>query len=119
MYNYKSCDIREKVCQTQEPGNRQCELVTRPCGSEKSQIKGPSSDKPKRLGYYINVIANMSKEIRISKSQMRLIVLDLEKKNIDDIVSMDKCRQEKLFIDTVRRYVNINENAVRVFLDAK
>ncbi|NPV62404.1 MAG: hypothetical protein HPY61_07215 [Methanotrichaceae archaeon] len=59
----------------------------------------------------------MGREIRITKSQMRLIVLDLQRENIDDTFSRERRDQERIFIDAVRRYVNVSEGTVRAFLD--
>ncbi len=79
-------------------------------------VKSSSSDKPRRLGYYKNIVAALSEIVKITKVQMRLISIDLEKNGIDDIYSMDKCCQEALFIEVVRRYVNVSEQIIRHYL---
>ena len=117
MFNHKSCEYLEKIDQTQGPVILQSEHLIHPRGSIGDQIRVSSSDRPRRLGHYINIIAAMGRKVRITKSQIRLIVLDLQRENIDDTVSLEKCDQEKIFIDTVRRYVNVNSETVRAFLD--
>jgi hypothetical protein len=64
------------------------------------------------MGYYINIVAELGKEVKVTKVQMRLISMDLQKQGIDDVYSMDKHLQEKLFINTVKRYLNIPEEAI-------
>lgn len=80
-------------------------------------VKNGSSDKPRRLGYYINLIAELGKEVKVTKVQMRLISLDLQKQGIDDVYSMDKCMQEKLIVKIVKRYLNISDNVILRYFD--
>jgi len=82
-------------------------------------VKNGSSDKPRRLGYYINVVAELGKNVKVTKVQMRLISLQLERNGIDDIFSMDKFMQEKLFVETVRKYVNVSEEAINKLLHGR
>lgn len=79
-------------------------------------VKNSSSDRPRRLGYYINIVASLGEEVVITKAQMRLISKELEKNGIDDIYCMDKCCQEALFIKTIKRFVNVSEQAIRYHL---
>lgn len=79
-------------------------------------VKSASSDKPRRLGYYTNIIAMLGREIKVTKVQMRLISLELERRGIDDIYGIDRHCQEKLFIEVVRQYVNVSEQIINSFL---
>ncbi|MBN1323576.1 MAG: hypothetical protein JW986_06185 [Methanotrichaceae archaeon] len=80
-------------------------------------IKTVSSEKPRGVGYYINVVASLSSSYRITKIQMRLIVHEFEKIGLGDHYGMDLHTQEKLFVGLVRKYVNIPEEIVRSSLD--
>jgi hypothetical protein len=68
------------------------------------------------MGYYINIIAAMSKEIKITKVQMRLVSIELEKRGIDDIYGIDIYNQEKIFIEVLKQYINVREQVIRSFL---
>jgi len=115
MCNYKIHEEQEKVWPAHRSAKLESGTWPQPYSS-KPGLSGISANKPRRLGYYINIIAKMSKEIKVTQAQMRLIALELQKKDIDGILIMDKCGQERLFIETVRRYVNVPEEAVREFL---
>jgi uncharacterized Zn finger protein len=114
--NHKSCGDKEMVWLPYKSSGLECGLKPHHFCTECGLVKVSNSDKPKRLGYYINIIVDMSKKIKITKVQMRLISLELQKAEIDDIYSMDKHLQEILFIDTVRKYVNVTEQTVHEFL---
>lgn len=87
-------------------------LYCKHCGA----IKSESSCKPRRFGYYINIIAEIAKEFKITKVQIRLISVELQRSGFDDFYSMDNSIQEKIFIETVRKYVNLPEQAIKQFL---
>lgn len=73
-------------------------------------VKCISSEKAHRIGYYINLLANLNKLYRITQIQMRMISKELENEMIDDTYGLDKSMQEKLFIKIVKKYVNAPEN---------
>lgn len=81
-------------------------------------VKIASSEKPKRLGYYINILTKFSEQWKITKVQIRLISMDLQRHGIDDIYSMDKYMQEKLFLQIIQKYVNLTEPSFRQLLKA-
>jgi hypothetical protein len=112
MCNHKSCGNKEKVWLPYEYMGRERGLKPHLFCTECGLIKNGSSEKPRRMGYYINIVAELGKEVKVTKVQMRLISMDLQKQGIDDVYSMDKHLQEKLFINTVKRYLNIPEEAI-------
>jgi hypothetical protein len=118
MCNHKSCGSKEKVWLPYNYKGLVCGLKPHLFCTECGLVRIESSDKPKRLGYYINVIAALSKEMKITKVQMRLISMDLQKLCIDDVYSMDKSMQEQLFIKTVMQYVNVKEQSLRRYFEA-
>ncbi len=91
----------------------ECETKPYSFCNESVPVSNSSSSKPRRLGYYINVIGLLSKEAKVTKVQLRLIVLELEKLGLDDTHNMDRPRQERLFIQTVKQYVNIPERIIK------
>ena len=79
------------------------------CGAvEKISSK---SKKAKRMGYYTNILARLG----ITKVQIRLIA-KLERMNFDDVNSMTRNQQEKLFIRAVKKYSKVREDTIRAFL---
>ena len=75
-----------------------------------------SSDKPRSIGYYMNVLSALSKEIKIAKIQMRLICLKMQGCKLDDGYGLSRYQQEKVFVDIVTEYLNVPEWQVQKFL---
>ncbi len=113
--NHNSCGDREKVWLPYKYNNLDRGLKPHLYCTHCGVVKTSSSDKPRRLGYYINIVAALSNEIKVTKVQMRLISLELQKLQIDDIYSIDRRLQEKLFIEAVQKYVRISEQYIRKF----
>lgn len=114
--NHKNCGDKEMVWLPFKSRDLECGLKPHHFCAECGLVRISNSDKPKRLGYYINIVADMSKKVKITKVQMRLISLELQRAEIDDIYSMDKNLQESLFIHIVKKYVNVAEQTVHEFL---
>ena len=90
-----------------------CEL----CGS----VKNVSSDKGKRIGYFVNALTEMKyflerKGYRITQSQIRLIVKELEERGIDDVYSISFLTQKEIFVEVVRKYVRVSREFILSFL---
>jgi hypothetical protein len=115
MCNHHSCGDKEKVWLPYKYNDLDCGLKPHLYCTQCGIVKIASSDKPRRLGYYINVVAAIGQEFKVTKVQMRLIALELQRLQIDDIYSIDGCHQEKLFIEAVRKYVNVSEQNIRKF----
>ncbi len=87
------------------------------CGS----VKNVSSDKGKRIGYFINALAEMrsfleKKGYKLTQSQIRLITKELEEKGLDDVYTLSFSAQKEIFVETVRKYVKISRELVISFL---
>jgi hypothetical protein len=82
-------------------------------------IKNIGSDKAKGRGYYINVISQIQKHLKIPGStvRMHLVVKELEKiEDFDDSFSMTKYNQEKILISIIKKYYQIPEITIQRFL---
>jgi hypothetical protein len=82
-------------------------------------VKNIGSDRAIGRGYFINVISQMEKHLKIpgSSVRMRLVVKDLEKiEDFDDGYSMSKYAQEKVFINIVKKYYQIPDRTIQQFL---
>jgi hypothetical protein len=66
-----------------------------------------------RFGYFINIVASLSKDYKITRVQMRIISQELKNRGID-AYGIDKYQQNKLFTEIVMKYTNVPENAIRV-----
>jgi hypothetical protein len=119
---HESCGIAEKVWHPYEiagvkNGVKPHSYCIR-CGT----IKGgsSSSDRPKSIGYYINVLTEILKtpgKKRITKVQIRLIVKELE--DMDDFCDtywVTKSAQDRMFLSVVQEYSKISEGFVKSFL---
>jgi hypothetical protein len=82
------------------------------CGA----VKNLSSERPRETGYYMNVIANLGHKIKISQAQIRLIAKEIERLEIDDKYALDRHQQEKLFIEIVKKYIPLPEQAISALL---
>jgi hypothetical protein len=78
------------------------------CGA----VKNLSSERPREMGYYMNVIADLGCKTKISQSQIRLIAKEIERLELDDKYAMDRHQQEKLFIEIVRKYIHVTKQAI-------
>ena len=71
-----------------------------------------SKKKAKRMGYYTNILARLG----ITKVQIRLIAKELERiQDFDDVYSMTRSQQEKIFIRVVKKYSKVREDTIRAF----
>jgi hypothetical protein len=83
------------------------------CGA----VKNLSSERPRNIGYYLNVIAEMGLMIKISKVQVRLIVQEMERLEFDDKYALDRQQQEKLFIEIIKKYLDVPEHVIIALLE--
>lgn len=80
-------------------------------------IKNISSDRARRLGFYINVLARISNFYRVTEAQVRLIANELQAiEDFEDNYSMSATTQEKIFINIVKKYCNLSEGIIKSFL---
>jgi hypothetical protein len=80
-------------------------------------IKNLSSCRSHNIGYFMNIVAELSKEYKIAQVQIRLIAMELEKQGIEDNFGMDRNQQEDLFTQIATRILNIPKRVVREKLD--
>jgi len=87
-------------------------LKPHPFCTECGLIKNLSSDRPRSIGYFMNVIAELGERYKIAQVQTRLIVLEMEKQSMDDRFGIDRQQQERLFIEITTRILNVPARAV-------
>ena len=85
-------------------------LKSHPCCSKCGLIKNISSDRPKPIGHYLNILGSLAKEHSISNVQIRLISRYLN--CLEDPYGFDRYQQEKVFKDIILKYTNIPEMTI-------
>jgi hypothetical protein len=91
-------------------------LKPHPFCTECGLIKNLSSDRPRSIGYFMNVIAELGEHYKIAKVQTRLIAQEMENHSMDDRFGIDRQQQEKLFIEITTRILNVPVRAVSELL---
>lgn len=110
---HHSCGSSEKVWLLHTYRGMDCGLKPHPYCVECGTIKSLSSDKPRKIGFYINIIAVLGQRLKITQAQMRLISLDLQNAGLEDSYGMDRYQQETLFTQIVRKYLPVPEQVIR------
>jgi hypothetical protein len=113
---HKSCGNTEKIWLPYLFRGRECGLKAHPYCVACGAIKNLSSDRPREIGYYMNVIAELGHKTKISQVQARLIVKEIEKLELDDKYGMDRNQQEKLFVDIVSKCLHLPKLAISALL---
>jgi hypothetical protein len=117
--DHVDCGSNEKVWLSYIVREHTIGLKSHPFCIHCGMVKNISSDRAKSKGYFINVISQIEKHLKIpgSSVRMRLVVKDLEKiEDFDDAYSMSKYAQEKTFISIVKKYYQISDRTIQQFL---
>ena len=104
---HKISGSREKIWLPYYFEGRERGLKPHPYCTECGLIKNLSSEKPRSLGYFMNMIAELGCRYKIAKVQIRLIALEMERLQMDDKFGMDRKQQEDLFVEITTRILNI------------
>jgi hypothetical protein len=92
---------------------RELGLKPHPYCSECGMVKNLSSERPREIGYYVNMVVALGKTYKVTKVQLRLIALEMELLDLDDKYTLDRHKQEELFITIVKKYINVPEHILR------
>jgi len=87
------------------------------CGA----VKNISSDKGKKIGYFINSLGRLKeflerKGYRVSQAQIRLIVKELESGEFQDTYLLSFSHQKGIFTNIVKKYICVSEDLIRNFV---
>ena len=115
---HESCGCIDKVWLPHEGYVGSKGLKSHPYCIHCGAVKNISTDRPKRVAYYINSLCNVDKNVvKLTKVQIRLIVKELECiRDFDDAYSMTRHAQEKTFIKIVKKYCNVSEGYIASIL---
>ena len=116
MCSHKSCGIEQRIWLPVRSDGKS-EVVPHPWCVRCGMIKNISSDRAKRMGYWINILSSISDHFNITQAQKRLVVKELESYDgFDDVYSMTYSSQQKIFIEVVKKYFNLTEQTIYSFL---
>jgi hypothetical protein len=76
-------------------------------------IQNISDDRPKKMGYWINILAKIAQEYSLSQSQKRLVIKTLESNEFfDDMYGTTGSAQRRVFVKIVQNYCKLGENTI-------
>ena len=118
---HECCGTAEKVWLPYEVDGRSRGLKPQSycvhCGAVEKISSKSKNKKAKRMGYYTSILARLG--ITNLEVQIRLIAKELERIqdfDFDNVYSMTRKQQEKLFIDAVKKHSKMTEDTIRAFL---
>ncbi len=114
---HENCGSSEKIWLPYSFRGRDRGLKPHPYCIHCGMVKNLSMEKPRDLGYYMNIVASLGKRHKIAKVQIRIIALEMEREGLADAFALDRYQQEKLFVNIVARNLNIPERVVIALLD--
>ena len=80
-------------------------------------IKNISDDKPKEIGYWMNILSGVSHKFSIAQCQKRLIAKELDScKEFEDLYGITGSSQKEMFVRTIQKYCNLSINNIDSFL---
>lgn len=106
------CGSTEKVWLPYYYDGRERGLKPHPYCIDCGLIKNLSSDRPHAIGYYMNILSELGKLYKIAQIQTRLVVQEFERQGLEDPYGIDRQQQERLFVEIVKRYMNVPERAL-------
>jgi hypothetical protein len=116
--DHKSCGGSEKVWLPYFYRGRERGLKPHPFCADCGLVKNLSSERPRDVGYYMNVLSVLGQRYKVVQVQKHLVAMEMERLALDDGYGMDRKMQEKLFVEIVTRILNVPERAVTVILEA-
>ncbi len=85
-------------------------LKAHPFCSECRLVKNVSSDRPKSIGHYLNILGQLSEAYSLSRVQIRLISRELS--CLDDPYGFCRHQQEEVFKAIILKYTRIPERSI-------
>jgi len=113
---HKNCGSSEKVWLPYFFEGRARGLKPHPYCADCGLVKNLSSQRPRDLGHYMNIVGEIAKRQKITQIQIRLIALEMKRLELDDFYGLDRTQQEKLFVNIVIKYINVPERIIQELL---
>lgn len=116
MCEHVSCGSSEKVWLPYRYKGRDRGLKAHTYCVKCGIVKSISPDKPRDIGYFINLVSAIGRSFKVTKIQMRMIAMDLSNSCLADTYGLDRSMQELLFIQIIKKYINLPDNSLKEFL---
>ncbi len=76
-------------------------------------IQNISDDRPKKMGYWINVLSKLVREYHLTDCQRRLVIKALQSNEFfEDLYGTTGSSQQGVFVKTVQNYCNLDKNTI-------
>jgi len=80
-------------------------------------VQNMSDDRPKKMGYWINILSKMAREFSITQSQKRLVIKELESNDLfEDMYGTTGSAQKEVFVEAVKKYCKLCESTIDSFV---
>lgn len=84
-------------------------------------VKNSSTERGKEIGHFSNSLNKLRRYLekegyKLSKTQIRLILLEFENKGLADPYQISFSNQKEVFIEIVRKYVKTSKKTILGFL---
>jgi len=80
-------------------------------------IQNISDDRPKKIGYWINILSEIERECSFTQCQKRLVIKSLESNEFfEDMYGTTGSAQRRLFLKIVQNYCKLDENTIDTFI---
>ncbi len=80
-------------------------------------VQNISDDRPKKMGYWINILSKIARECSLVQSQKRLVVKELESNEFfEDMYGTTGSAQQEVFVEAVKKYCRLCESTIDSFV---
>jgi len=116
LCSHKSCRLKHQVWlpSTSHPGS---EVKKHPWCIHCGLVKNISGDRPYKLGYWMNVLSNITYGFSLKQIQKRLIAKELSSHLcFNDTYGVTGSSQKELFKKIVKKYCSIDKHSIDPFI---
>jgi hypothetical protein len=116
LCSHKNCCREEKIWLPREPNHTSEDVLHHWC-IHCGLVKNISDDRPKKFGYWMNILSKLSHNFSVTQCQRRLMVKELEShEEFEDFYGITGSAQKEIFIKIIRKYCNLSSNCIDSFL---
>ena len=116
LCSHENCNQEEKILIPID-NNHASENALHPWCIHCGLIKNISEDRPKKIGYWMNILSKISYRFSIPQCQRRLIAKELQScEEFEDSYGLTGSSQKKFFVTVFQKYCNICKNDIDSFV---
>jgi hypothetical protein len=106
--DHKTCGYEDRVWLYLDESGHASDLMRHPWCIKCGLVKNISDDRPKKVGYWINILSRIVKHFSISQCQKRLIIREIQTSEyFTDLYGITGSTQKKLFLKIIEKYCRI------------